>query len=164
MHVPPPGPYQVHYQQKEQLMTMPARPHTTTTVGSTAVGLDKRVVLVADDYRGLRRSPSIAIKKGRPDPQAEAERAELANAVREYNWATWRLYDRIVSHRQRNPQVHPLSPGNVSTDHDDHEDHKVAFASVRDKQEDHERSEHIQPIESSFSSNTDDDGIFMMDF
>jgi hypothetical protein len=57
-----------------------------------------------------------------------------------------------------------LSPGNVSTDHDDHEDHKVAFASVRDKQEDHERSEHIQPIESSFSSNTDDDGIFMMDF
>jgi hypothetical protein len=163
MHVPPPGPCQVHYQQKEQLTTMPARPRTT--VGSTTAGLDKRVVMVADDYRRLRRSPSIAIKKGRPDPQAEAERAELANAVREYNWATWRLYDRIVSHRQRNPQVRPLLPGNVSTDHDDHEDHhQVAFASVRNKQEDHERPVHIQPVESSCSSNTDDDGIFMMDF
>jgi hypothetical protein len=143
---------------------MPAHCNThnaTTGTGATA-GLDKR--MVADDDLRRRRSPSIAIRNGRPDPQAEADRVELANAVREYNWATWRLYDRIVSHRQSN-QVHPLDAqqdchgdSNVSTDDNQ------GFSSIASQQQGYGQLENILPNEATWSSTTvDDEEIFVMD-
>lgn len=56
--------------------------------------------------RQRRPSAAIAIKKAASNPQSEADQAALANAVREYEWATWRLYDKIMSHRQRNQDLY----------------------------------------------------------
>jgi hypothetical protein len=162
MHTAPPE--RSTYLLYQEQLTMPAQcnTHNATTGTGTTAGLDKW--MVADELR-RRRSPSIAIRKGRPDPQAEADRVELANAVREYNWATWRLYDRIVSHRQ-NHQVHPIvdaqqdchGNSNVSTDDDQ------VFSSIA-SQQGYEQFENTLSCEATCSSTTvdDDDEIFVMD-
>jgi hypothetical protein len=123
-------------------------PHTHNAMAS----LNTRLVAGGQN----QRSPSIAIKKGRPDPKAEADRVELANAVREFDWATWRLYDRIVSHRQRNQALQVwYRDSYVSTDDE------RGFSRIGDQS--NVQPEQMQQTEASSSSSMADDGIFVMD-
>jgi hypothetical protein len=109
-----------------------------------------------------RRSPSIAIPKLRLDPQAEADDVERAMAVRAYNSATWRLYHRIVNHRQQlsSSTLEGGSGGGKDTADDD--DQCFSWISCVGSTEDNE--ELPAQVETSYASNaTIDEGIFIMD-
>jgi hypothetical protein len=106
-----------------------------------------------------RRSPAIAIPQ-RPsaDIQAEADRVEQARLVREYNAATWRLYHRIVDHRQNTSQEMLLrsiyqNGGDGGTDSIETDDEHV-FSSIGGKQ---------SPPELVATSGPFDEEIFVMD-
>ena len=47
------------------------------------------------------RSRSIAIK--RPTNEEQMEEIRLNSLAAEYDWATWRMYNRIIEHRQKHP-------------------------------------------------------------
>jgi hypothetical protein len=47
------------------------------------------------------RSQAIAIKRSSREENLDEIRASAATA--EYDWATWRMYNRIIDHRQKYP-------------------------------------------------------------
>ena len=52
------------------------------------------------EYHRCHSRP-IAIKRTTRDMNAEDEIREMENAANEYDWATWRLYSRIIDYRQK---------------------------------------------------------------
>lgn len=109
-----------------------------------------------------RRSPSIAIPKSRLDPQAEADHVERAMAVRAYNGATWRLYHRIVNHRQQSLSS-TLEGGNSGgKDTADYDEQAFSWIPRVGNTEDNE--ELPEQVETSYASiATIDEEIFIMD-
>lgn len=101
-----------------------------------------------------RRPPStpIAIKKAAMNPQAEAEQAALANAKREYEWATWRLYDRIISHRQKHQELYER----IAESNEGFFDEHVGESS-------HTQEADFQGLADSTTNSITEEGIFEMD-
>jgi hypothetical protein len=83
-------------------------------------------------------------------------------AVRAYNGATWRLYHRIVNHRQRSssPTLEGGSGGGKDTANDD--DQAFSWISCDGSTEDDE--ELTEQVETSYATTaTIDEEIFIMD-
>jgi hypothetical protein len=109
-------------------------------------------------------SPSIAIPKGKPNLQAEADRADLAKAVRESNISTWQLYERIVVHRQKRNQVAPLllDCQGDGAEHDDN--HRVWSIENKDTHLQQRHQSIQRAMDASCTSTTmADEEIFVMD-
>jgi hypothetical protein len=127
--------------------------------------------MVAGSPRGggryRRRSPAIAIPQ-RPPPDSQAAEADIVEqirAVREYNTATWRLYHRIMCHRQSTSQemrrsIYQDGGDDGSDITDDGSDY--AFASIGGKEGDLPMPP--ERVETScHSTTTFDEEIFVMD-
>jgi hypothetical protein len=110
-------------------------PHATSTTSTPAITPTKRKPIamsspassITKSPQGRRSSRSIAIKNphtsssgyysvGMNNSQSEllaAEEDSISNE-RMYDWATWRMYNRIVDHRRKNQQFSSSSRGGSS--------------------------------------------------
>jgi hypothetical protein len=109
-------------------------------------------------------SPSIAIPKGKPNLQAEADRADRSKAVRESNISTWQLYERIMTHRQKRNLVTPLLLECHGEGAEDDDNHRVSGIGTKEAHL-QQRHQNIQvAMDTSCTSTTmADEEIFVMD-
>lgn len=80
--------------------TMTAHPFSTEYLPSRQMNL---INSTRGHYpsRSRIRSRSIAIK--RPTKEEQMEEIRQNSLAAEYDWATWRMYNRIIEHRQKHP-------------------------------------------------------------
>jgi hypothetical protein len=109
-------------------------------------------------------SPSIAIPKGKPNLQAEADRADRTKAVRESNISTWQLYERIMTHRQKRNQVTPLLLDCHGEGAEDDDSHRVSCIGTKESHLQQRHQSIQRAMDTSWTSTTmADEEIFVMD-
>jgi hypothetical protein len=68
----------------------------------------RRIDMPSEEARPSRRVRSRAIAIKRPSTNEQLDEIRQSTVAAEYDWATWRMYNRIIDHRQRYPlNYHP---------------------------------------------------------
>lgn len=77
----------------------------------------RRIDMPSEEARPSRRVRSRAIAIKRPSSDEQLDEIRQSTVAAEYDWATWRMYNRIIDHRQKYPlNYHP----NDSMTREDH--------------------------------------------
>lgn len=100
---------QKHYQQKQH--QSPRVPLASVMLPEMALAANNNSSNAAEGATRTRRSRAIAIKRPGSSTadastfgaQDDGEQPVSASAERMYDWATWRMYERITEHRRRHP-------------------------------------------------------------
>jgi hypothetical protein len=77
----------------------------------------RRIDMPSEEARPSRRVRSRAIAIKRPSCNEQLDEIRQSTLAAEYDWATWRMYNRIIDHRQKYPLNYHPNDSMKSQDH-----------------------------------------------